>query len=207
MTKAVIVLFLIAYSLFLPTDGFFIHYTFLDAAAQQPPTIIENRGSQEIFEYYNPTDVHLAMAIIAAALVGVFLYLARDIILRKKTEYEKKEFASKRNRDYEKYHSEWTTDSDDIFEEKKESAEAKEFRKMLQDSKFPNYYAVLGVLPDASPSEIKTKYRQLVKEHHPDKTKDEKTAEILAEITKAYDVLSDEEKRKIYDKYYKASIG
>jgi molecular chaperone DnaJ len=207
MTKAIIVLFLIVYSLFLPTDGFFINLSFLDAVAQQPPVVIENRGSQEIFEYYNPTDVHLAMVIIAAALVGVFLYLARDIILRKKTEYEKKEFASKQNRDYEKYHSEWTTDSDDIFEEKKESAEAKEFRKMLQDSKFPNYYAMLGVLPDASQSEIKAKYRQLVKKHHPDKTKDEKTAETLAEITKAYDVLSDEEKRKTYDKYYKASIG
>ncbi len=207
MTKAIIVLFLIVYSLFLPTDGFFIHSGLLDAAAQQPPVVIENRGSQEIFEYYNPNEVHLAMAIIAAALVGVFLYLARDIILRKKTEYEKKEFASKQNRDYEKYHSEWTTDSDDIFEEKKESAEAKEFRKMLQDSKFPNYYAVLGVSPNASQNEIKAKYRQLVKEHHPDKTKDEKTAEVLAEITMAYDVLSDEEKRKTYDKYYKASIG
>jgi molecular chaperone DnaJ len=191
----------------LQSGGFFIHPILLYAAAQQPQVVIEDRGSQEIFEYYNPNDVHLAMAIIAAALVGVFLYLARDVILRKKTEYEKKEFASKQNRDYEKYHSEWTTDSDDIFEEKKESAEAKEFRKMLQDSNFPNYYAVLGVLPNASQSEIKTKYRQLVKEHHPDKTKDEKTAEILAEITKAYDVLSDEEKRKTYDKYYKASIG
>ncbi len=206
MTKAVILLFLIVYSLFLSTDGFFTPTIHSDAAAQQPQIVIENRGSQEIFEYYNPNEVHLAMAIIAAALVGVFLYLARDIILRKKTDYEKKEFASKQDRDYEKYHSEWTTDDDDIFGEKKETTEAKEFRKMLQDSKFPNYYAVLGVLPNASPEEIKAKYRKLVKEHHPDKTKDEKTAEILAEITKAYDVLSDEEKRKTYDKYYKASI-
>jgi len=206
MIKTAIVSFLIVYSLFLLGWGFLTHLTFI-ATAQQPQVVIENRGSQEIFEYYNPNEVHLTMAIIAAALVGVFLYLARDIILRKKTEYEKKEFASKQDRDYEKYHSEWTTDNDDIFEEKKETAEAKEFRKMLQDSKFPNYYAVLGVLPDASPDEIKAKYRKLVKEHHPDKTKDEKTAEVLAEITKAYDVLSDEEKKKIYDKYYKASIG
>jgi molecular chaperone DnaJ len=127
--------------------------------------------------------------------------------LRRKTEYEEKDFESKQNRDYEKYHSEWTTEDDNIFGEKKETKEAKEFKKMLQESKFPNYYATLGVSPDADYEEIKAKYRQLVKEYHPDITKDEKTAEVLAEITKAYDVLSDEEKRKIYDKYYKASIG
>lgn len=175
--------------------------------AQQPTIVIENRGSQEIFEYYNPADVHLAMAIIGAAVVGIFLYLARDIILRKKTDYEKKEFASKQNRDYEKYHSEWTTEDEDFFGEKKESKEAKEFRKMLQESRLPNYYATLGVKNDATQEEIKAKYRQLVKEYHPDKTKDERTAAMFNEVTKAYEVLSDEEKRKSYDKYFKASLG
>lgn len=179
------------------------------ADAQQPAVITDKtqRGSQEIFEYYNPDDVHLAMAIIAAAVVGIFLYLARDIILRKKTEYEVKDFASKYDRTYEKYHSEWTTDDDAFFGERKESKEAKEFRQMLKESKLPNYYAVLGVSSNATQEEIKAKYRQLVKEYHPDKTKDEKTAEMFDEVTKAYEVLSDEERRKIYDKYYRASIG
>lgn len=176
--------------------------------AQQPSIIIEaQRGSEEISEYYNPNDVRLAMIIIAAAVVALFLYLARDIILRKKTEYEKKEFASKQNRDYEKYHSEWNADDEDFFGEKKQTKEAQEFRKMLQESRLPNYYATLGVSNDATQEEIKAKFRQLAKEYHPDKTKNQKTSEIFAEITKAYEILSDEEKRKTYDKYFKASVG
>lgn len=176
--------------------------------AQQPSIITEaQRGSEEISEYYNPNDVRLAMIIIAAAVVALFLYLARDIILRKKTEYEKKEFASKQNRDYEKYHSEWNADDEDFFGEKKQTKEAQEFRKMLQESRLPNYYATLGVSNDATQEEIKAKFRQLAKEYHPDKTKNQKTSEIFAEITKAYEILSDEEKRKTYDKYFKASVG
>jgi molecular chaperone DnaJ len=175
---------------------------------QQPAIITEpQRGSEEISEYYNVSDVRLAMVVIAVAVVILFLYLARDIIFRKKTDYEKKDFESKKNRDYEKYHSEWNEDYEDVFGEKKEPKEAAEFRKMLQESKLPNYYAVLGIPNDATKDEIKAKFRQLVKEYHPDKTKDAKTAEILAEITKAYETLSDEEKRKTYDKYFKASIG
>ena len=177
------------------------------ADAQNPPIISEERGSEEISEYYKPSDVWTAMAIIAIAVIGVFLYLARDIILRRKTGYEEKDLESKRDRDYEKYHSDWTTDNDDIFGEKKESKESKEFKKMLQESKFPDYYATLGVSPKSSPEEIKAKYRQLAKEYHPDITKDESTAETFAEITKAYDVLSDKEKRDTYDRYFRASIG
>lgn len=176
------------------------------ADAQNPSIISEKRGSEEISEYYKPSDVWAAMAIIAIAVIGVFLYLARDIILRRKTEYEEKNLESKRDRDYEKYHSDWTTDNDDIFGEKKESKESKEFKKMLQESKFPNYYATLGVSPKSSPEEIKAKYRQLAKEYHPDITKDESTAETFAEITKAYDVLSDKEKKDAYDRYFRASI-
>jgi len=164
------------------------------------------RGSEEISEYYNPEDVRLAMIGIAIAVVILFLYLARDIILRKKSDYEKKDLGSKKNRDYEKYHSEWNRDNEDYFGEKK-SKEAQEFRKMMQDSALPDYYGVLGVSADATPEEIKAKFRQLAKEYHPDKSKDEKSAEKFAEINKAYEILSDEETRKDYDKYYKASFG
>jgi molecular chaperone DnaJ len=171
----------------------------------QPAIITESpRGSEEISEYYNVNDVRLAMVIIAVAVIILFLYLARDIILRRKTEYEKVDLESKKNRDYEKYHSEWNADDEDFFGDKR-SKESEEFRKMVQDSKLPNYYSMLGVSSDATKHEIKTRYRQLVKEHHPDKTKDEKTAEILAEINKAYEILSDDEKRKTYDKYFRAS--
>lgn len=50
----------------------------------------KQRGSEEISEYYNPEDVKLAMMILAVIVVVLFLYLARDTILRRKTEYEKK---------------------------------------------------------------------------------------------------------------------
>lgn len=165
------------------------------------------RGSEEISEYYDPSDVRLAMIIMAAIVISLFLYLARDVILRRKTDYEKKEFDSKKNRDYEKYHSEWNADGEDFFGERKKSKESQEFRKMMQESSLPNYYATLGIPQDASQEEIKSRFRQLAKEHHPDKTKDEKSAEIFSEINKAYEVLSDDETRKEYDKYFKASFS
>ena len=164
------------------------------------------RGSEEISEYYKPEDVKLAMIFIAAAVVAIFLYLGRDMILRRKSDYEKKEFESKKNRDYEKYHSEWTGYDEDFFGAKK-SKESQEFRKMMQDSALPNYYAMLELTMDATTDEIKTKFRQLAKKNHPDRSKDENTIKRFAEITKAYEVLSNEETRKDYDKYYKASFG
>ena len=177
------------------------------AFAEQIITDKTQRGSEEISEYYNPNDVKLAMIVMAAIVVALFLYLARDIILRKKTDYEKKEFDSKKDRDYEKYHSEWNADDEDFFGEKKKSKESQEFRKMMQESALPNYYGILEISENATQEEIKAKFRQLAKEHHPDKTKDEKSAEKFAEINKAYEILSDEQTRKEYDKYFKASFG
>lgn len=176
--------------------------------AQQPIIVDKTqRGSEEISEYYNPNDVKLAMIIMAVIVVALFLYLARDVILRRKTEYEKKEFESKKNRDYEKYHSEWNADDEDFFGERKKSKESQEFLKKMQESALPNYYGMLGVTQDAPQDEIKAKFRQLAKEYHPDKTKDEKSAEKFAQINEAYEVLSNEETRKEYDKYFKASFG
>lgn len=173
------------------------------ASAQDSP----QRGSEEISEYYSVKDVRMALVIMAVAVVSLFLYLARDIILRRKTGYEEKDLESKRNRDYEKYHSTWNEDEDDFIQSPKRNKDAEEFRKQVQESKLPNYYAMLGVANDASQREIKARFRQLVKELHPDKSRDEKTAEKLAEISKAYKILSDEEKRKTYDAYYRASVG
>ncbi|WP_179369311.1 DnaJ domain-containing protein [Candidatus Nitrosotenuis sp. DW1] len=175
--------------------------------AQQPDPSQAPRGSEEISEYYNVKDVQLALVIMAVAVVGLFLYLARDIILRRKTGYEEKDLESKRNRDYEKYHSPWNEDEDDFISSTKKSKDAEEFRRQVQESSLPDYYAMLGVPNDADQKMIKARFRQLVKELHPDKSKDEKTAERLAEISKAYKILSDAEKRKTYDAYYKASVG
>jgi molecular chaperone DnaJ len=176
------------------------------AHGQQIITEKTQRGSEEISEYYNPEDVKMAMIGIAIAVIAIFLYLGRDIILRRKSDYEKKEFESKKNRDYEKYHSEWTGYDEDFFGTKK-TKESQEFRKMMQDSALPNYYATLDLTMDATPEQIKTKFRQLAKENHPDRSKDKDSSERFAEITKAYEILSNEETRKDYDKYYKASFG
>jgi molecular chaperone DnaJ len=180
----------------------------LAAATAQPAVITEQRrGSEEISEYYNVNDVRLAMVIIAVAVIALFLYLARDVILRKKTDYERVDLESKKNRDYEKYHSEWNADGEDFLGGKKKTKESEEFRKMLQESRLPDYYSMLRVPSDATKREIKESFRRLVKEYHPDKTRDEKTAEKLAEINKAYEILSDDEKRKTYDRYFRASAG
>mmetsp|Transcript_11562 Transcript_11562/g.26465 ORF Transcript_11562/g.26465 Transcript_11562/m.26465 type:complete len:424 (-) Transcript_11562:573-1844(-) len=57
-------------------------------------------------------------------------------------------------------------------------------------------YKVLGLEPNASDSEIKKAYKKMAIKHHPDKGGDEAT---FKEITRAYEILSDENKRKLYD--------
>src|SRR5260221_5904330 len=62
-----------------------------------------------------------------------------------------------------------------------------------------DYYAVLGVRRDANAEEIKKAYRRLARELHPDVNPDPVTQERFKEITQAYEVLSDPEKRQMYD--------
>ncbi|MBO4548162.1 MAG: J domain-containing protein [Abditibacteriota bacterium] len=69
---------------------------------------------------------------------------------------------------------------------------------------YKDYYSVLGVDKSASLKDIKTAYRKLARKYHPDVNPDDKTAEEkFKEISEAYEVLSDEEKRKKYDTYGK----
>ena len=62
----------------------------------------------------------------------------------------------------------------------------------------PDYYKTLGVARDASQDEIKKAFRKLARTHHPDAGGDEAK---FKEINEAYEVLSDEKKRKLYDQY------
>src|SRR5881397_2026692 len=63
-----------------------------------------------------------------------------------------------------------------------------------------DYYAVLGVPASATQDEIKKQYRKLAAKHHPDKNpSDPKAAERFKEISEAYQVLGDADKRKQYD--------
>ncbi|MCQ2741132.1 MAG: DnaJ domain-containing protein, partial [Alphaproteobacteria bacterium] len=61
-------------------------------------------------------------------------------------------------------------------------------------------YQVLGVNKTASEAEIKSAYRKLARKYHPDLNKDNKdAAEKFKEVSCAYDILGDKEKRKKYD--------
>ena len=64
-----------------------------------------------------------------------------------------------------------------------------------------DYYEVLGVPKTASKQEIKNVYRQLALKYHPDRNKSEDASEKFKEISEAYAVLSDEEKRSQYDQF------
>jgi len=137
----------------------------------------------------------------AIAIIAIFLFLARDIILRKKTSYDKEEFDSKKDKTYEKYHSDWGDDYEELGK-RKNTKEDEEFRNAASNDELPNYYEILGVSRDATQEKIKNKFRELVKKTHPDKTKVDSEEEMV-ELNRAYEVLSDEERREKYDKYLK----
>ena len=64
----------------------------------------------------------------------------------------------------------------------------------------PDYYKTLGVDKKASAEEIKKAHRRLVRKYHPDRNKEAGAEDRFKEIQEAYDVLSDSEKRKTYDR-------
>ena len=70
-----------------------------------------------------------------------------------------------------------------------------------------DYYEVLAVQKTASGDEIKKSFRKEAFKYHPDRNAGDKAAEEkFKEITEAYDVLSDDQKRKIYDQYGHAGL-
>jgi len=167
---------------------------FYDSGPQvnPPPVIDEYNISQE--------DLILTFTIASIVVVGIFVYLARNIILRKKTKYDKSNLASKQDRDYEKYHSDWT--DEEVFGSRKSTINADEFREMHNKKSLPDYYSILDLTDNASGMEIKNQYRKLAKQYHPDKN-NESTQEKMSEINKAYEVLSDVTLKVEYDKFYK----
>ena len=70
-----------------------------------------------------------------------------------------------------------------------------------------DYYVLLGVSRTASEPEIKKAYRKLAMEYHPDRNSAPEAEARFKEITEAYEVLRDPEKRAAYDRYGKAGVG
>jgi DnaJ-class molecular chaperone len=65
-----------------------------------------------------------------------------------------------------------------------------------------DYYQILGVARNADEKEIKSAYRKLARKYHPDVNPGDKSAEAkFKEVSEAYDVVGDSEKRKLYDQY------
>lgn len=65
-----------------------------------------------------------------------------------------------------------------------------------------DFYEVLGIKREATDAQIKKAYRKLAKQYHPDTNQgDARANEKFKEVTEAYEILNDKEKRKLYDKY------
>src|SRR2546428_1384476 len=64
---------------------------------------------------------------------------------------------------------------------------------------YKDYYKILGVAKSAGEKAVKTAYRRLARKYHPDVSKGKDSASRFQEISEAYEVLGDPEKRKRYD--------
>ena len=170
---------------------------FYDSGHNVNPMKVSN-GANSLSE----SDQITIFAIAAIIIIGVLVFLARGSFTRKKTEYDAGEWESKKNRDYEKYHSEWMSDEVNFERAGKDKLSDEEFRESLLNENLPDYYAILQISKNASQNEIKKQFRLLAKKWHPDKKQSNDAEEKMAEINIAYEVLSDHKRRKMYDQHF-----
>ncbi len=69
-----------------------------------------------------------------------------------------------------------------------------------------DYYEILGISQDASEADIKQAYRRMAMKYHPDRNTDSDSTEKFKEITQAYEILSDAQKRRAYDQFGQAGV-
>lgn len=153
-------------------------------------------------ESLTESELITVFTIATAIIIGVLIFLARGSIFRKKTEYDTDEWESKKNRDYEKYHSEWMSDEISFERKGKDKLSDEDFRKSLLSEDLSDYYAILQIQATASQNEIKSQFRKLAKKWHPDRKQSDDAEEKMAQINTAYEVLSDPKRRKMYDQHF-----
>lgn len=69
---------------------------------------------------------------------------------------------------------------------------------------YKDYYEVLGVSRSASKDDVQSAFRKLARKYHPDVSKEPKAEDRFKEVNEAYEVLKDDDKRRLYDKYGQA---
>ena len=148
------------------------------------------------------SDQLFIFSISGIVIIGTVIFLARHSIIRKKTEYDTGEWDSKKNRDYEKYHSDWMSDEVNFERDGKKKLTDEEFRKSLLANNLPNYYEILQIQKNTSQVEIKNQYRYLAKKWHPDREKNPDAERKMMQINMAYEVLSNPKRRKMYDQHF-----
>ena len=148
------------------------------------------------------SDQLLMFSIGGIVIIGTVIFLARHSIIRKKTEYDTGEWSSKKNRDYEKYHSDWMSDEVNFERDVKKKLTDEEFRKSLLSDNLPNYYKILRIQKNANQTEIKNQYRRLAKKWHPDREKSPDAERKMMLINMAYEVMSNPKRRKMYDQHF-----
>ena len=153
-------------------------------------------------ESLTESDQIIVFASITIVIIGVLIFISRHSIFRKKTEYDTGNWASKKNRDYEKYHSEWMSDEISFERKGKNKLSDEEFSKSLLNGNLPDYYAILQVQKNVNQNEIKRQFRLLAKKWHPDKKQSDDAEEKMAQINMAYEVLSNPKRRKMYDQHF-----
>ena len=153
-------------------------------------------------ESLTESDQIIVFASAAIIIISALIFLARHSIFKKKTEYDTGDWASKKNRDYEKYHSEWMSDEISFGRKGKNKLSDEEFTKSLLNKNLPDYYAILQVQKNASQDEIKRQFRLLAKKWHPDKKQSNDAEEKMTQINMAYEVLSNPNRRKMYDQHF-----
>ncbi|XP_054803592.1 uncharacterized protein LOC129306852 isoform X1 [Prosopis cineraria] len=85
-------------------------------------------------------------------------------------------------------------------------ARSKPWRCVIARATGNDYYSTLKVSKNASLQEIKSAYRKLARKYHPDMNKSPGAEEKFKEISAAYEVLSDDEKRSLYDRFGEAGL-